>query len=174
VGAVHETERVAIPLDIAPPRARSAGTGPILRFGAAAGLVHPASGYSVTSALALAPAVADTVAAGIRSGLGPQALATAGTRSVWPPARRLARRVTLRGIGTTRDLGPAEMAEFFAHFFDLGAGIWSGYLSQPPAALPAAATMSRLWWSMPWPTRARLARRFLGVDVTVRSRRTAR
>jgi lycopene beta-cyclase len=165
VGAVRHTERVAIPLDIAPPRAGSRGQGPILRFGVAAGLVHPASGYSVTSALSLAPAVADTVAAGIRSGLGPHALATAGTRSVWPPARRLARLVAVRGIGTTRGLGAKEMGEFFTRFFALGPGGWSGYLAQPPAAWPAAATMSRLWWSMPWPERAQLARRFLGLDL---------
>jgi hypothetical protein len=55
------------------------------------------------------------------------------------------------------------MAQFFARFFALGPEGWSGYLAQPPVLLPAAATMSRLWWSMPWRARTRLTRRFLGV-----------
>ena len=49
VRAVHDTERVAIPLDITPDRAGSRRREPILRFGRGGGAGASASGYSVTS-----------------------------------------------------------------------------------------------------------------------------
>ena len=73
-------EKVRFPVDS--PRHREPG---VLGFGAAAPLVHPASGFSVATALALAPAVADAVAR--RLPAGPDAALAAARAVVWPRGR---------------------------------------------------------------------------------------
>lgn len=157
VTGVSDVERVAIALDVAPPPVH----GPVLHLGAAAGLVHPASGYSLTTSLVLASPVAAAVAAGVRAGAGADSIAAAGRRVTWPAHRRVARRLALRGIAGTGGMDAAATAEFFDRFFALGAAGWKGYLAQPPAAGPAAATMTRLWASLGWADRSALTRRFL-------------
>jgi len=135
-------ERVAIPLDARP---RAAGPGTPL--GAAAGLVHPATGYSVASSLRLGPRVAAALAAG------------ADPRPVVRAARpRTTAALLGLGLEVLLPLDTAGTDAFFAAFFTLPEAAWSGYLDvgSPPRAV--AAAMARVFAALPGAQRARLLR----------------
>lgn len=123
-GEQAPVERVRFPVDV--PRAPA---HPV-PFGAATPLVHPASGFSVATALALAPAVADALHDGLDtpgSGHGaahrvgrPGDRAAAGARAVlWPPAAVAVHRLRRHGLQTVLGLPPALVPAFFEAFFRL-------------------------------------------------------
>jgi len=157
VGPDAVAEHVAIPLDVGIRRAH----GGVLPIGVAAGTVHPASGYSVTSALRTAPGVAAAVVAALRAGRSPAAVAAAGSAALWTPRRRLAQRLLSRGVATTAASGPDDLADFFAAFFALPVRRWSAYLAQPVDAVGVAATMAALFADLPPRERSALAARWL-------------
>ncbi len=141
---VGEAERVAIPLDAGPRDA-----GPATRLGAAAGLVHPATGYSVASSLRLGPRVAAALAGG-----GPAA-ARRAVRAARPRAT-----AALLGLGleVLLPLDTAGTDAFFAAFFTLPERSWGAYLDvgSPPSAV--AAAMARVFAALSAAQRARLLR----------------
>jgi lycopene beta-cyclase len=138
------SERVAIPLD-APPRAAGPGTP----LGAAAGLVHPATGYSVASSLRLGPRVA-------------AALADGGV----PAARRAVRAARARttagllglGLEVLLPLDTAATDAFFAAFFTLPERSWAAYLDVGSSPAAVAAAMGRTFRALPPDQRAHLLR----------------
>jgi lycopene beta-cyclase len=105
-------ERVLFPVDS--PLHRTPG---VLGFGAAAPLVHPATGFSVAVALALAPAVADAVAD--RLPAGPRAALAAAQAVVWSPAARAVHRFRRIGLEALLRMPPDEVPGFFEVFFAL-------------------------------------------------------
>jgi lycopene beta-cyclase len=137
-----DAERVTIPLDGA---ARAAGAG--TRLGAAAGLVHPATGYSVASSLRLGPRVAAALAAG---------------RDPRPVVRTARPRATaaLLGLGleVLLPLDTAATDAFFAAFFTLPERTWAAYLDvgSPPSAV--AVAMARVFAALSPAQRAGLLR----------------
>ncbi|MEX5719459.1 lycopene cyclase family protein [Geodermatophilus maliterrae] len=137
-------ERVAIPLD-APPRAGGAGT-PV---GAAAGLVHPATGYSVASSLRLGPRVA-------------AALADGGAPAARGAVRAARPRTTagLLGLGleVLLPLDTAATDAFFAAFFTLPERTWAAYLDVGSSPAAVAAAMARTFTALPPAQRAHLLR----------------
>jgi lycopene beta-cyclase len=130
----EDEERVRITLD---GRARDGA------FGAAAGWIHPATGYSVAAALRRAPVVADMIANGREV-----------TRSA---AERTVRRLRLRGLEALLALPPDEVPEFFNGFFQLSGSLQRDYLGGHDDLRGTARAMLRLFGSVPWGMRARLA-----------------
>ena len=108
------TESVRFPVDS--PRHRTPG---VLAFGAAAPLVHPASGFSVATSLRLAPAVADAIATHLPAGSS-RALAAARS-AVWPSGSRAVHRFRRIGLEALLRMPPAEVPAFFETFFALPA-----------------------------------------------------
>lgn len=154
-----ETERVRIPMGTPIPRPPTAGDdgSPVVRFGAAAGMVHPATGYSVGSSLR----AADRVAASIRLALDDARVSgsidvTAIQRAVWPPATRRTRHLHDYGLDVLLRLDPSGVRSFFNTFFEMSADVWPGYLrlDTPPRRL--AAIMTAMFRRAPWRLRARL------------------
>ncbi|MEI4272183.1 lycopene cyclase family protein [Klenkia sp. LSe6-5] len=133
--SVGEPEKVAIPLD-----ARATGTGGV-PVGAAAGRVHPATGYSVASSLRLGPVVADAVVGG------------AGPAEVAALVRSRRRRATLGLLGIGREvlLGLDEAAtdRFFQAFFTLPSRAWAAYLDVDSSPAAVAAAMLRVAAALP-------------------------
>ncbi|TQM84264.1 lycopene cyclase (CrtL-type) [Saccharothrix saharensis] len=127
-------ERVRIPLD---GQARDGA------FGAAAGWVHPATGYSVAVALRRASVVADALAHGREV-----------ERSA---AERAVRALRLRGLAALLALPPDEVPEFFNSFFELSATHQRAYLGGPDDLRGTVQAMLRLFGSVPWVMRGRLA-----------------
>ena len=137
-------ERVRFPVDIPPPARRAHGAVP---FGASAGLVHPASGFSLADTFRLAPAVASSVRGGPR----------AVRRVLWPARARLVYRLRRRGLATLLSLTADEHKEFFDLFFALPHHHQRAYLSGRTDVNGTAAAMAAMFRSAP----ARLRRKMI-------------
>lgn len=138
-------ERVRIPVDHVP----SAGTGRLVRFGAAAGLVHPATGYGVGDALRLAPRVADAIATGG---------AAAARRVVWSARARAVHRLRRTGLRTLLSLTPEQTGEFFELFFALPPALQHAFLSGREDLPGTAVAMARMFAAAPWSLRRKMVR----------------
>jgi lycopene cyclase-like protein len=120
----------------------------VLPFGAAAGMVHPATGYGVGEALRLAPKVADAI---VRGG-APEA-----HRVVWSARARVVHRLRRAGLGTLLQLVPGEHAAFFELFFGLPAHRQRAFLSGREDVLGNAAAMAAMFRAAPWSLRKKMA-----------------
>ena len=137
-----DPERVTIPLD---PLLRAGGRGTPL--GAAAGLVHPATGYSVASSLRLGPRVAAALARG------------GDPRPVVRTARPRATAALLGlGLEVLLPLDTAATDAFFAAFFRLPERSWAAYLDVGSSPAAVAATMARTFAALAPAQRAHLLR----------------
>ncbi|MGB3439623.1 MAG: lycopene cyclase family protein [Actinophytocola sp.] len=142
---IGPVERVRFPVDVPPPPRRARGAIP---FGAAAGLVHPATGFSVADSFRLAPAIADTIGRGER----------AVRRVIWPRRARLVYRLRRRGLATLLSLTAEEHEEFFDLFFDLPARHQRAYLSGRADPAGTAAAMAALFRAAPARLRRKMAK----------------
>ncbi len=144
VETIHHVEHVSIPMDPPLPRVPQAVVG----FGAAAGFVHPATGYSVERSLALAPTVARTIARGLAEG-GPRHAARRAWRVVQPPSRRRAYHLARSGLQALLALGPDALGEFMHHFFEMPKWRWSAFLSGTSSASSLIGAMFTLGRYLP-------------------------
>ncbi|GAB2926756.1 hypothetical protein GCM10027047_24640 [Rhodococcus aerolatus] len=131
----ERTERVRFALDTPLPRREWLGAAPaVVRFGAAAPLVHPATGYSVAAALGLAPRLAELVAAG--------AGAADLHRVLWSARARAVHALRLRGLRALVGFDAAETDAFFHAFFALDPDRQRAYLlgRTDPAGTAGAMT----------------------------------
>src|SRR5690606_21136952 len=89
----------------------------LLPFGAAAGLVHPATGYQLARALRLAPLVADAASNGLER--GPREAVRAGVSAMWPQSARRAFRLYEAGAEVISSLAADQVRQFVFEFFSL-------------------------------------------------------
>lgn len=158
LGAVEAVERVAIPMGGAlPPDADPGAGGPVVALGAAAGLVHPATGYSVATSLRRAPRIAAATATALDDRPGTGERAAHVRAAVLSADERAQRALHLVGLESLLRLGGTATGEFFDAFFDLPQHRWAGYLSGATDAGALTATMATLFARAPWKVRARLA-----------------
>jgi lycopene beta-cyclase len=141
-------ERVRFPLDA--PRVG----GPA--FGAAAGLIHPATGYSVGTSLTLAPSVADAIADALPH--GPVAARHAVRHAVWPRSARIVHALRRRGLHALLRMPPELLPDFFDTFFGLPQQLQHAYLSGRTDVRAMSAAMAALMRSAPWEIKRHLAR----------------
>jgi lycopene beta-cyclase len=135
-------EHVRFPVDT--PRHRTPG---VLGFGAAAPLVHPASGFSVADSLTLAPVVASALAEG--------GLAATGD-VLWPARAQAVHRFRRVGLEAVLRMPPSEVPDFFEVFFALPARHRWAYLGGRDDLGGTAAVMATLFARSGWRLRARL------------------
>lgn len=112
----------------------------VLGFGAAAGMVHPATGYQVGAALSRAPEVADALATAMAAGDGAQAAERAWT-ALWTPDRRRQRALHQRGLAALLRFDAARFERFFSAFFSLPEARWRAYISDARSAADVRRTM---------------------------------
>jgi lycopene beta-cyclase len=124
-------ERVRFPVD----RPRHATPG-VLGFGAAAPLMHPATGFSVADALRLAPVVAEALATG---GV------PAAQRRVWPARALAVHRLRRIGLEALLRMPPETVPGFFETFFALPARHRRAYLSDRDDLAGHLAAMGALF-----------------------------
>lgn len=159
-------EWVAFPMNAAAP-----APGPVLAFGAAAGLVHPISGFQVSGALQDAPLVARALARALADGTD---AAQAGWEALWPAERRAARDLHLLGVRALLALPGEALPAFFESFFRLGAPQWHAFLDPRTPAGPLARTMLQVFAGAPWSVRRPLAAAGVAeAGVSVRALRAA-
>ena len=130
---------------------------PVVATGAAAGLIHPATGYSVVAGLRAAPVLAGALRAAVDAGQDPAGLARAGWEAVWPADRRRARRLERYGLDRVMALGGDGVRSFFDAFFSQPADRWAVYLSGTASSAQVGRTMAGVFRSSPWPVRRALA-----------------
>ena len=143
------TETVRFPVDH--PRHDSPG---VLGFGAAAPLVHPATGFSLAAALGLAGPVADAVAAHLPA--GPEAALAAAREVVWPRTAKAVHGFRRIGLEALLRMPPDEVPGFFDVFFDLPERQRWAYLTGRDDLSGTVATMGGLFAASGWRLRRRL------------------
>ncbi|MER7011309.1 lycopene cyclase family protein [Saccharopolyspora sp. NPDC000359] len=142
-------ERVRFPVDDPLPR-----PGRVIPFGAAAGFVHPASGFSVAASLQRAPWLAAALSAALPS--GPTVAARAGWSILWPPRAVSAHVLRHRALRGLLSMPPEEVPEFFELFFQLDPDHRTAFLSAECDPTGTAAAMSALFAIAPWRLRRRM------------------
>jgi lycopene beta-cyclase len=134
----RQEERVRFPLD-APPQQS-------LAFGAAAGFIHPATGYSVATSLALAPKVARAV----KAGENPKHV-------IWSRKARVVHALRRVGLEALLRMDADETRDFFELFFRLPAELQRAYLSGREDVKGTTAAMSALFRAAPAKLKWKLA-----------------
>jgi lycopene beta-cyclase len=147
------TEYVRIPLG----GARPVLDQPIVAFGAAAGYVHAATGFSVASSMRAAPRVADAIVAALGSS-APRSPVDSSTvaESVWPIEFRRSRLLHDYGLELLLRLDDDGIRAFFGAFFSLPVAQWSSYMRIDAPPSDVARVMTELFRSSSWSMRRRL------------------
>ena len=131
---------------------------PVLGFGGAASMVHPASGYMVGALLRRAPAVAQAVAQQIKA--DPQAsslhLATTGWQVLWPLELRRKHALYQFGLEKLMRFSEPQLRAHFATFFSLPSEQWYGFLANTASVPALLAAMLGLFVHAPWSVKAGL------------------
>ena len=147
-------ERVRIAVD-RPLPAPGKWRGPVVPFGAASPLVHPATGYSVATALQLAPRVAGAVRDALQHG-GSASAGAAAWRTVWSPAALAVHALRRRSLESLLRFPPKLVPDFFDVFFTLPQRHRWAYLTGREDVQGSAAAMGALFATAPWRLRQRL------------------
>ena len=111
---------------------------PVLAFGGAASMVHPASGYMVGSLLRRGPDLAQSLAEALANpSLGSAALAQRGWQALWPIELVLRHQLYQFGLGRLMGFNEALLRTHFATFFSFAAGgvVWLPHQHPAVAAL---------------------------------------
>jgi len=133
------SERCLIPLGL-PAQGAS---DPVLAFGAAAGMIQPASGYSLARALTLAPRVAAALATALGGPEHPlHRSVRVGRGAIWSGDARRAWLLYRLGLGTLLGWKPREMDAFWRVFFDLPAHTVARFMD---GSLDARGVARALW-----------------------------
>ena len=135
-------ERVSIPMDLPLPDR----TQRVVGLGAAASIVHPATGYSVGASLRVATRLARALADALgRSGATPAQAASAGWTTIWSDDRVKARRLEAYGLERVLTMNQADARSFFDSFFRLPVATTSAYLGGEAGATEMAAVMWKVF-----------------------------
>lgn len=153
-------ERCAFAMDAPLPP-----VGPAIAFGAAAAMVHPATGYHVATAIQRAPRLAAALRGAIDAGKGAGAIARAGHHAVWT-SDDLRRDALYRlGLDVLLAMDTPSTQAFFHGFFTLPPADWRGYVSRTSSPLQVQRTMLGLMRRVPPDVRRRVLRSLLGTDT---------
>lgn len=170
VGEVAHVERCVFPMtSVAPPPQR------VVAFGAAAGMVHPATGFMVARALRLAPSVAAMLARELGApGASPDRVARRAWAVVWPEDARETHGLHLFGLDALLGMSGRALEGFFATFFELPPQEWQAYLSRTAEPRHVTRMMLRLFARCGWGVRRHLTATGLRrPDVVARALRLA-
>jgi len=144
---VHHIERCLFPMNLPLPDFNQ----PVLGFGGAASMVHPASGYMVGALLRRGPTLAKAIAQTLtqQPQSSPQQLAQAGWLALWP-ATKLHKYYLYRfGLENLMDFDGPRLNRFFETFFSLSTAQWSGFLADTLSFSELIAAMLVLFGKAP-------------------------
>ena len=146
---IHE-EFCLFPMNLPLPDRRQ----PVLAFGGAASMVHPASGYMVGSLLRRGPGLVQALAAALNNqNLGSAALAQRGWQALWPVEMVLRHQLHQFGLGRLMGFNEALLRTHFATFFSLPQEEWFGFLTNTLPLPRLMAVMLRLFALSSWELR---------------------
>jgi lycopene epsilon-cyclase len=122
---IHEEEWSYIPTGGALPESDQHVTA----FGAAANLVHPATGYSIARSLREAPAMAAALAAALEEQPSSKNAAKFVWDALWTQEKRRQASFHVFGMELLCKLDLNNTADFFTTFFALPNSFWRGFLA---------------------------------------------
>ncbi len=137
-------ERCSIPMGLGLPIHGQA----LVPFGAAAAMVHPASGYSIAHVLRKAEPVAAALTEPLSAGDAELAVAAANA-ALWPRSDRTAWELYAFGLETLIRMHSEEIGKFFDAFFRLPEDAWGGFLEGTLGPRELGVVMARLFRSLP-------------------------
>ena len=157
---VHPTRELEVERCIIPMNTPIPTVDRLLPFGAAAGLVHPATGYQLTRALHLAAPVAAILDEQLDRGPRPAVQAAWG--QIWPASLRRTRALHDLGLELLLSLDDQQTAAFFQCFFDLPESSWRAYLSATSTPGQVARAMTQVFARLDPPLRRAIVALALG------------
>lgn len=123
---VQHVERCLFPMNLSLPDFEQ----PVLGFGGAASMVHPASGYMVGAMLRRAPGLATAIAQVLAAPTAsPQTIAQAGWRSLWNRDRLRKHYLYLFGLEALMNFEESRLNHHFSTFFQMPQQNWRGFLA---------------------------------------------
>jgi lycopene beta-cyclase len=161
VETILERERVSFPMGQPLPDVDQSVVG----FGAAAGMVHPATGYMVGRMIGHADRVAGAAARAIPSADTVEARASEVWRAVWPEPLRRTRHLLSFGLETLLELEGDALRDFFDAFFELDRADWSDYMSGESNPAATARIMTTVFRHASLGLRGDLLRRAASPEI---------
>ncbi len=143
----HEEIGLYLPMNLPLPNLNQ----PILGFGGAAAMVHPASGYMVGGMLRRAPLLAKALSSKMKEkNASPAELAEVGWSTLWP--RELRRKQALYQFGLEKLMRFDEpvLRSFFISFFGLNKDDWYGFLTNTLNLSDLVKAMWRMFIKAKW------------------------
>jgi lycopene cyclase-like protein len=144
-------ERCSIPMGLGLP----AQGQPLVPFGAAASMVHPATGYSIAHTLRKAEPVAEAIVSALAEG-GVEYARAAGNAAVWSRSQRATWELYAFGLEALVSMDVDETSRFFDAFFRMPLASWAGYLAGTLSPSELGAAMTGLFRTLPASVRWRL------------------
>lgn len=156
LGKALRFERVRIPMGAPIPGQERDRPGQVARFGAAAGMIHTATGYSVAASLRAADRVSEAIAAQLSEQADRAEDERVVSSAVWPTSLRRTRRLHDYGLDVLLDMDGDQIRRFFQTFFELPEERWAAYLrlDTPPHEL--AGVMTSMFRRADWGLRRQL------------------
>ena len=146
ISAVEHEEFCLFPMNLPLPDLQQ----PLLAFGGAAAMVHPASGYLVGALLRRAPELAEALAAAlVDPAASPASLAAAGWQTLWAQPLRRKHALYQFGLEKLMRFPEQQLRQFFATFFALPDEQWYGFLTNTLSVPQLVAAMLRLFLTAP-------------------------
>jgi lycopene beta-cyclase len=146
VREIQHEERCLFPMNLPLPDLRQ----PVLGFGGAASMVHPASGYMVGSLLRRAPSLAAAIADALDAPARTTAeVARAGWQALWPAPMVRKHALYQFGLEKLMRFSEAELRHFFQAFFQLPLPQWYGFLANTLSVPELLEAMLRLFAQAP-------------------------
>ena len=152
---IHEEEYCLFPMNSPMPSFDQ----PVVGFGGAASMVHPATGYMVGALLRRAPALADGIVAALNTPkASPETIAKAGWNALWPSDRLRKYYIYLFGLETLMRFDNPQLCRFFNTFFNLPESQWAGFLADTLSSPELVVAMINLFGKAPNSIRGGLMR----------------
>jgi lycopene beta-cyclase len=126
----------------------------LLAFGAAAGLVHPATGYQIAHALRMAEPLAESLSRSVH--LPRRQRIAAAQDTLWPSSKRRAFKIYRWSASIMAELSPAEMTRFIDAFFASDEKSWRGFMDGTLEAREIFSLMAQVFSGSSLSLRTRL------------------
>lgn len=141
----HKIEHVRIAMGGSLP----VRAGGVVGFGAAAGFVHPVTGYSVAASFRATSRVAAAVGKALQRGETSHTVSQIGWNTVWPTSFLRTRALHDYGLVALSKLSTSDIQIFFDCFFSLPQNYWASYLRIDTPSRDIARNMTTLFWRLP-------------------------
>ena len=143
---VHEVERCLFPMNLPMPDL----TQPVIGFGGAASMVHPATGYMVGALLRRSPSLADAITTALdQPKASPHTIAKSAWQTLWNQDQLRKYYLYRFGLEKLMRFEEERLLHFFETFFNLPQHQWAGFLANTLSTTDLVIAMINLFGKAP-------------------------